>query len=320
MWLDVMPVSATTRPPSLALPPGVRGHGPAAGLLVCSYGATGPPLAALQPSRLADDPRSITGSGGLFSKGVGSDISFVIDPNDPTQLGYITDSELGQQRLRAMAAADGRADEIIGEHGLDDVEIASNGARQDFPVVAWLRECGCTGMEIEASHYISALARQLGGPEASSYPEDSAGWRRVIRRRVFTNVCGESCVGGYEPRVQRTIDAVALADGVFWRRVESELRRCGAAVGQLRALSYLDKPLGVKRHWGCRRPLGGVALLLVVHIGPMCCGRGPCAFPDAAQYLRGVPGVLTVSRTMYEVDGLPIEATTRCNQFSEVWP
>lgn len=97
---------------------------------------------------------------------------------------------------------------------------------------------------------------------------------------------------------------------------ELALRRCGAAVGQLRAFEHLSGQ--AKRQWGCTTQ-SSPALQLVVHIGPEHSGGGPCVWPDAARWLRHAPNVVTISRSMFEVDGVPADAVERCNHFDEVW-
>ena len=60
-----------------------------------------------------------------------------------------------------------------------------------------------------------------------------------------------------------------------------------------------------------------------MHVGPERIhddeGGGPCTWPEPARWLRAAPNVVTISRSMYEVDGLPLRAVHRCNHFDEVW-
>lgn len=272
-------------------------------------------------------------------------VRFSVDPSDREQLSFLMAEDFGLPNPASFAdegyeQEDEEYDLFKGRNMLGAEDEGNT-----RPLVAWLRECGCTGMEIEASHYIAVVAAVQAG---SAHEHGSPGWRRALRQRLITNTCAESCKGGYAPNVQQVIDAVAVPEGVFWRRLESELRQCGARVGQLRALAHIEYPApGTKAGWGCQQSSrrafntgwrhtkrshsssgskGGPAaakvptqVLLVVHVGPMCCGHGPCAWPEPARWLRGVDGVRTVSRTMYEVDGLPSEAVSRCNTFDEVW-
>ena len=100
------------------------------------------------------------------------------------------------------------------------------------------------------------------------------------------------------------------------RRAGEALRRCGADIAQLRAYERLDAR--AKQRWGCTTQ-SSTALQLVVHIGPELGGGGPCAWPEPARWLRQAPNVATISRSMFEVDGIPRDAVERCNEFDEVW-
>ena len=86
--------------------------------------------------------------------------------------------------------------------------------------IAWFRECGCTGLAIEAQHMIAPLAALLSA--RGNHSTDSA--RQLwLRRRIFTNVCSEGCPGR-SPEVAALIDMVAVPEPSFWRRIEDGLR------------------------------------------------------------------------------------------------
>jgi hypothetical protein len=347
--------SGPTRGSPLPLPPGCGAecaqlHPGGAALLPAQPSAAGGFYCERESGSLAGMLRCRS-TWSSYASGVGpggGHLSFVLDPDNREQVeGLLGHSPHAAEILSGQLLAAG----LEGRHGMADDDTAAaeqqtpmQGGSQDLPEqqqhteealasgvpVAWFRECGCTGLEIEASHLIAPLARLLaretrnGTEEAGDGSINGGAWyrsrsgRAAMRRRVFTNSCSRSCRGGYSPDVQQLLDAVAVPAGAFWRRVEDTLRGCGANVAQLRAFQHLSTQ--VKRRWGCvGRTASSVVLALVVHVGPVSHGGGPCTWPEPARWLRAVPNVLTVSRSMYEVDGLPPAAVARCNLFDEVW-
>jgi glycosyltransferase involved in cell wall biosynthesis len=237
--------------------------------------------------------------------------SFVVDPDDPEQLAQIlADGALRDEYMISnwlehlggdIGEAYGSAREMLGSTPVSRVAHP--------PVVAWLRECGCSGLHREATHFVAPLSKLF-----THHDNGSAISHRALRERIFTNSCPEDC--GFSAEIKSLVDAVAVPVRSFWRMAELTLRRCGAHVGQLRAFDRLSAT--AKRHWGCTVQASPV-LQLVVHIGPGHSGGGPCVWPEAARWLRHAPNTVTISRTMFEVDGIPTEAVGRCNQFDEVW-
>lgn len=265
-----------------------RGSGLSSGMLLCHTTAQG-------------------GSGAALA-------TFVVDPDDPEQLRQVlTDGASGALHdagevddwLRKLDDSSG------GEAAGVDRGTLQHKDPQREPVVAWFRECGCTGLQMEASHFVAPLTKLLTANRTA------ASSRAELRRRIFTNACpadADRC--RLSPEVQGAIDAVAVPVGSFWRMAELALRNCGADVAQLRAYERLNA--SAKQQWGCTAQTI-VALQLVIHVGPTPGGGGPCAWPDAARWLRHAPNVVAISRSMFEVDGIPAEAVERCNEFDEVW-
>ena len=273
-----------------------RGDGLSGGMLIC---------------------RTVRGGASPASPGVGDaeESTFVVDPEDDEQMRHVvSDGQLESDVDAWLSQLDGDGER--GEAAVEEPEEGQDAAddAEGPPQVAWLRECGCTGLHNEATHLVAPLAGLLAqAAEQSNRTEFS---RAELRRRIFTNSCPESHCG-HSPAVQAAIDAVAVPVGSFWRMVELTLRRCGADIAQLRAYDRLNA--SAKHHWGCTNSPGAVALQLVVHVGPEPGGGGPCAWPEAARWLRSAPNVVAISRTMFEVDGMPAEATARCNEYDEVW-
>ena len=90
-------------------------------------------------------------------------VRFVIDPADPEQLDFLRSEEFGMPQLPLVAGYGDGDDEDEDEEGGRAPKLPS--LPPPPPTVAWLRECGCTGMEIEASHYIAV---RMSTPSRSS--------------------------------------------------------------------------------------------------------------------------------------------------------
>ena len=296
--------------PPLALPPGC---GPDCAELAehdsAVISVTRPGIRCMRGSGL---------SGGILQcRGASSDDgrsaapSFIVDPDDPAQLsqiladGALRDWDMVSDWLehlgRDAALAYGNADELL--------ESTPSSGVTHPPAVAWLRECGCSGLHREATHFVAPLSKLFAHQDKGTGIS-----RRSLRDRIFTNSCPEDC--GLSAEIKALVDAVAVPVPSFWRMAELTLRRCGAHVGQLRAFDRLNAT--AKRQWGCTIQTSP-ALQLIVHVGPAHGGGGPCVWPEAARWLRHAPNVVTISRTMFEVDGIPADAVDRCNQFDEVW-
>ena len=307
-WLPLAALLArTAHAPLLALPPGCGAD--CAGLAEHDTEV----VSVIRPGLRCK--RSAGLSGGILhcstASSDGARSVFAVDPDDPVQLSHIladgalTDEGMVSNWLERLDADTGLLHAAA--HELPE----SNPSLQRPPAVttAWLRECGCSGLHREATHFVAPLSR-LFARDANS----TRAIRRTLRDRFFTNACLEDC--GFSAETKALIDAVAVPIASFWRMAELALRRCGARVGQLRAFEHLNAQ--AKRQWGCTTQ-SSPALQLVVHIGPAHSGGGPCVWPEAARWLRQAPNVVTISRTMFEVDGVPAEAVKRCNQYDEVW-
>lgn len=302
-------LAQSTHPPLLALPPGCGGS--CAGLTEhdsALISVVHPGIRCVRGSGLSGGMlRCHAGGGDAQSTAT----SFVVDPDDPEQLsqiladGALRDQIMVSDWLKYISKDLGSANTIAHEHH----EAKPNSGTLQPPTVAWLRECGCSGLHREATHFVAPLSKLFARDVIRT-----GGTHKELRDRMFTNSCPEDC--GFSAEINELVDAVAVPIGAFWRMAELVLRHCGARVGQLRAVEHLNAP--AKQKWGCTTQTSA-ALQLVVHVGPERAGGGPCAWPEEARWLRHAPNTVTISRTMFEVNGLLDEAVERCNQYDEVW-
>jgi len=87
--------------------------------------------------------------------------------------------------------------------------------------VAWFRECGCTGMEIEAAHLLGPLSQHA---------------------EVFTNSCaGKSCPGGTygDAALDAAVAAISVPEPQYWERVALEAEQCGAGGSKLNVVVHV---------------------------------------------------------------------------------